>query len=123
MPAVRGVEKLVVSDVLGELLAAPVFWYARGAADAGRYCVGMIRDRWLALGVGVWIRNLFVPMFGSRDITGVLISFFMRLFQIIVRGLAMAAWTLIVAALFVLYLAVPVFVLFQIFRQVAGLFS
>jgi hypothetical protein len=36
----------------------------------------------------VWIKNIFVPMYGQRDITGVLVSIFMRLVQIIFRSVA-----------------------------------
>jgi hypothetical protein len=121
MPAARNVGKLVVNDVVGDLMTAPVFWYTRGAIDAARYCLDLVKRQWLTLGVGVWIKNLFVPMYGARDFAGVIISFFVRFFQIIARCIALAIWAAGVAVLFVLYLVAPAFILFELFKQIVGL--
>jgi len=123
MPAARSAMKAVFGDVLGQVAYAPVFWYSQGAADAGAYCLRLIKHRYRSLGLGVWAKNLFVPMFGQRDIPGVLISLFMRLVQIIARSLVMVLWIALVAALYIAYLAAPVFIIIILFRQIAGLFA
>jgi len=123
MARAAGVGKLIAGDIVGGIVTAPVFWYTRGLTDAARTCVRMLRSRWATLGVGVWVRNLFVPMFGQQDLTGKLISFFMRIIQIIWRTIAMALWVVIVAALFLLYLLGPVYVIIQFFSQLFGLFT
>ena len=120
MPAARSAGKAVFGDVVGGLVYAPVFWYTRGLSDAAQYCLRLIVRRWYALGVGVWIANLFVPMFGQHDMAGVLISFFMRLVQIFARGLVMILWTLLVIILFIAYLVVPVLVAYELLRQLIG---
>jgi hypothetical protein len=122
MPVARSAGKAVFVDVLGGILNTPVFWYTRGAFDAFQYCVRLIVRRWKTLGLGVWITNIFVPMYGQHDIAGSLISFFMRLFQIIVRGVVMVIWTALVVAGFIAYLVVPVLIAIELFRQLAGLF-
>jgi hypothetical protein len=123
MARAAGVGKLIAGDIVGGIVTAPVFWYTRGLTDAARTCVRMVRSRWATLGVGVWVRNLFVPMFGQQDLTGKLISFFMRVIQIIWRTIAMALWVVIVATLFLLYLLGPVYVIIQFFSQLFGLFT
>jgi len=108
MPVARSAGKAVFGDILGEILNAPVFWYTRGAADAFLYCWRLIVRRWKTLALGIWIVNIFVPMYAQRDIAGTLISFFMRVIQIIVRGAVMIVWTILVAVMFVAYLLLPV---------------
>ena len=122
MPAARNVGKLVVNDIFGGVVNAPVFWYTRGAVDAGSYALRFIGSRWDALGVGVWARNLFVPMFGQRDLPGMLISFFLRLFQIIVRSIIMLFWVAVSALGLAVYLFAPVYIVFEFLRQLVGLF-
>jgi len=117
MPIARSAGKAVFGDVLGEILNAPVFWYTRGAADAFLYCWRLIVRRWKTLALGVWIVNIFVPMYGQHDIAGSLISFFMRVIQIIVRGAVMIVWTILVAVMFVAYLLLPVLATFELLRQ------
>jgi hypothetical protein len=117
MPVARSAGKAVFGDVLGGILNAPVFWYTRGAADAFLYCWRLIVRRWKTLALGVWIVNIFVPMYGQHDIAGSLISFFMRVIQIIVRGAVMIVWTILVAVMFVAYLLLPVLATFELLRQ------
>jgi hypothetical protein len=117
MPVARSAGKAVFGDVLGGILNAPVFWYTRGAFDAFKYCARLIVRRWKSLALGVWIVNIFVPMYGQHDIAGSLISFFMRVIQIIVRGAVMIVWTILVAVMFVAYLLLPVLATFELLRQ------
>lgn len=123
MPAVRSTGKAVFGDVIGGVIYAPVFWYTRGAYDAARSCLRLIVRQWKVLGVGVWIMNIFVPMYGQRDLAGSLISFAMRLVQIIARAFAMVVSLVLIIALFVIYLAAPVFIIIELFRQLLGLFG
>jgi hypothetical protein len=123
MPVAKSVGKAVFGDVIGGIAYAPIFWYSRGTVDAAKYCLNLVRRRFLELGVGVWIRNIFVPMFGQRDLAGILISFFMRLLQIVVRSIAFALWAVFAVALFVLYLAGPAVIAIEFLRQLFGVFG
>jgi hypothetical protein len=117
MPAIRSVGKAVFNDVGGGLVAAPIFWYTRGLADAGRWCINFWTDGWNRFGLGVWLKNLFVPMYGQSDTTGRLISFFMRLVEIVARSVVMVFWTVFSAALFVLYAVGPLFVVYELAKS------
>jgi hypothetical protein len=123
MPVAKSAGKAIFGDVLGNIVYAPVFWYSRGLTDAARYCWNQVVRQWKSLGVGVWIVNIFVPMYGQRDIAGVLISIFMRLIQIIVRAGAFLLYFALMVALFIAYLVGPIFILVELLRQLAGLFS
>jgi hypothetical protein len=59
-------------------------------------------DAWL--GFSVWLRNMFVPMYGETQLSGRAISFLVRLMVIAVRGIAVLAWTIIALAVFAAYL-------------------
>jgi len=121
MPVVKSAGKAVFGDVIGGLVYAPVFWYGRGLIDAARYCGRLIVREWLSLGVGVWAANIFVPMYAQRDLAGALISFFMRLIQIIARMFAMLAWVIVVVALFCAYVIVPIVIAVELIRQLGGI--
>lgn len=123
MPVAKSAGKAIFGDVVGGVIGAPVFWYGQGLVDAAKYCGRLIVRRWKTLGLGVWIVNIFVPMYAQRDLAGTLISVAMRLFQILVRGIAMIIWTALVILLFAAYVAVPVIVVIEFFRQLVGVLS
>lgn len=99
--------KFVLGDLLGDFAYFPVWWYSRGAARAARAEWHGLLGNLAVLGVGLWIRNLFTPMFGQHDIQGRLISFAMRLFQIFARSLGALVWILIRAAILAGYVVLP----------------
>lgn len=106
--------KFVLADLIGDVAYFPLWWYSRGAARAVRSLASGMQETARSLALRVWLKNLFVPMYGQYDLQGRIISFFMRLFQIIVRSLAAFFWLLIRVAVFVIYLAVPPFVAYLI---------
>jgi hypothetical protein len=107
----------IILQILGEILYFPWWWYSTGLA---RLVVGLGKF-WLnqeqVLGVGVWIKNIFVPMYGQRDLASRAISFVMRLIQIVIRGLALLFWLAIALWLVVVWLAAPLFLIFALTYQ------
>ncbi len=103
--AVLGLRYFAV-DLFGGVLFFPVWWYTRGLAMILRWLGRRARGANVRLGVGVWIRNLFVPMYGETSFGGRVISFFARLVMIAVRGVAWIIWMIVVFALFVFYFLV-----------------
>jgi len=95
----------------------PVWWYTRGAVMVLRRLGNMIAGEEKSLALMVWIKNIFRPMYGVRGWDGYLISFLVRLFQIIVRSIALIAAVAIALALFVLWLALPLIAIGQVFYQ------
>ncbi len=112
--------KNIWGELLFELVTAPVWWYTKGAKRAALRCFKRLHDEAAYLGVWVWLRNLFTPMYGQYDMTGRSISFVIRLLQLLVRGTAFLLSVLINVGLFFLYLAWPVLITLEIAYQWLG---
>jgi hypothetical protein len=96
----------------------PVWWYTKGLLMALKNIRSMLRDQMKSTALLVWIRNIFVPMYGQHDWAGILISLIVRLFQIIVRGSYMLIWLIIAILLLLAWLSLPVFVIYEIYLQI-----
>ena len=56
-------------------------------------------------------------MYGQRDIQGKIISFFVRLSQIIFRGIIMIFWIIIALAAFWFWFLAPIVIVYMIIYQ------
>lgn len=115
--------KYLAVDIVGSFLYFPLWWYTAGALRTARYCGRTLRDQAASFGVAVWLKNLFTPMYGLRDIQGRIISFFMRLMIVIWYSFLLAVLSVIMLAVFAAWLALPVLVASQLFRHLAGVLS
>lgn len=115
-----GLFRDVSLDIIREILYFPIWWYTKGLAMAANFSWQRIKNMEVRLGVKVWVVNLFKPMFGQHDIAGVLISFFMRIFQIIGRTLVLILWTVIMILVFFVWIVLPIFVVLGIILNLAG---
>ncbi|MFA4831680.1 MAG: hypothetical protein WC862_03095 [Patescibacteria group bacterium] len=104
-------------DFFLDFLFFPFWWYTKGAKHALLFCFHLLQDGNLRLSPWLWIRNVFVPMFGQRDIGGRLVSIFMRLVNFIGRSAALLFWLFAVIIIFFIWLFLPVFVLFMLVRS------
>ncbi|MDP2631298.1 MAG: hypothetical protein Q8P30_00840 [Candidatus Uhrbacteria bacterium] len=116
--------KYLAIDFVGGILRWPVWWYSRGFILVGTWGIGSIKGYAKSIALAVWIKNIFVPMFGYYDWQSRLISFFMRIAQIIGRGVALVLWTVIVLFLLVGYLTLPILAFFAaMFHLTGGIFG
>jgi len=106
-------------EVLLDIVYFPLWWYTVGALHAGRWCFDLIKDGNSDLAPGLWLKNIFVPMYGQYDWEGRLISFFMRLVQIIGRSFGLIVWTIFCLALLAVWLVLPVAVVWELFASFA----
>jgi len=65
----------------------------------------------------IWVKNIFIPMYGQYNAIGRFISFFVRLFQIISRSLILFFWFLVCSFLFILWFGFPMFVIYGLILQ------
>lgn len=98
-----------------DLIYFPIWWYTGGLVHQLRVCRDLMKDGNRALGPGLWLRNMFVPMFGQYDWQGRIVSFFMRLVNVIGRAIALWFWLWIVVGVFLLWIIFPVFVAYMLF--------
>ena len=109
-------------DLVGGVLNFPIWWYTRGLNKAQRFCFGSIKDRWNDLAIGLWFKNLFVPMYGETAISGRLISLLARIAMLVGKGVAFIVWSIILLILLIIYLLALPFVVINILYHV-GLFT
>ncbi len=104
-------------EALFDVFYFPVWWYTRGAWHAAGWCFGLLKEGNTRLAPGLWAQTIFVPMFGQYDFVGRLISFMMRLGNLIIRGALLVLWLGACASLFAAWLAIPVVVSYGLARS------
>ncbi len=104
-------------DAILDLFYFPLWWYTGGVIHAAKWCGQFFMDGNQMLAPFLWLKNLFVPMFGQYDWQGRIISFFMRLVQFFFRTLALIVWLVVCFALFCVWLILPVIVFGGLFMS------
>jgi hypothetical protein len=107
-------------EIIMDIMYFPVWWYTRGAFLFTKKILNFLGNKQKSLALLVWIKNLHKPMYGQYDWQGMLISFFMRLVQIIFRSFVMIFWLIIAFGFFCAWLILPLFVLYEIIFQLHG---
>lgn len=101
-----------LSVALADVLMFPVWWYTDGLLRAGRSAWNFFTGTAQSLMIDVWLKNIFVPMFGRYDWQSRLISFVVRVAQVIARSVALLACAVFLLAAMVIYLVLPVLLIF-----------
>jgi hypothetical protein len=110
LPAVR----FVAQDLLGSLLWFPVWWYTSGVLRVVRLIIRQVKGLVAALNLKILFQFLLKPMFGQADFAGRVISFFVRIFHFFFLFLYTIIVTVLYSALLVLWLALPLLVVWSI---------
>ena len=105
---------LVLADEIKEIFYFPLWWYSKGLIKALKGSWLSVKDFEQTLGLMIWVKNLFVPMFGQRDIAGRLISIGLRLFQIFWKTIALLIYIALALIFIIFWLLLPVLVIYQI---------
>jgi len=116
---IQGV-KMLVFDLFGGVIGFPFWWYSRGLVKWSKFVWAWFLGYKAYLGVGVWVSNLFVPMYGSNTIAGRLISFFMRSVMIVIRSVGLLFLVLFCSALFLSYVFIPILVIVMVVYNLVG---
>lgn len=107
--------KILFLDLVWDIVYFPIWWYTRGFAGTARWVGVRITNLSRNLGLAIWIKNLFRPMYGQHDAAGQIISFFVRLFQIGFRSILLLVGTLWYFVLLGVWVVVPVAVISELF--------
>ena len=100
--------KILIIDTIINFVYFPLWWYSKGLVLTAKWTKKSILEVEKFLGIVIWAKNIFTPMFGQYDIFGRIISFNIRVFQIIVRTIIFLGLGSIYLALFFIYLILPV---------------
>lgn len=99
-------QKLVVEFFL-DFAYFPVWWYTKGALKAFTVYKDALVSVNFRLAPGLWLKNIFTPMYGQRDWEGRLVSIFIRFWNVLFRGvilvIAWTAYTIVMMGYFLLF--------------------
>ena len=104
---VGSVARLLFVDLLGSVVWFPAWWYTEGLTMVAKKALNTLRYRARAYSFRIWIKNFFTPMYGQYDITGRLVSVFMRTVVLIARAIAIMVEAVVYAVGLVVWLALP----------------
>jgi len=99
----------------------PIWWYTDGARRVLMFCVNMIKEVNAMMSPGLWLKNIFVPMFGQYDFQGRLVSVFVRFLNIIFRTIGLLVWVILVIVLFFIWILLPMGVLYFLIDSVISI--
>lgn len=100
------------AEAILDIFAFPVWWYTKGTVRAFLGAGHMLSSGNSRLAPGLWLKNIFVPMYAQRDWQGRVISFFARVAEVAARTVLLLLWSVVCALLFLFWLAVPIAVVF-----------
>ena len=100
-----------------EILYFPVWWYTAGSLSLVKGLFGFLKNKAKYFALVVWVKNIFKPIYSRYDFVGIIISFFIRSFQIIFRATIMLGLIFLSCGVFLLWLAIPVIIGIGIFYQ------
>lgn len=110
---------IIILEFFAKILYFPLWWYGVGLIKKIKSLFYFIKAQEEDLGLGVWAKNILVPMYGQRDFAGRTISFFIRLFQVIFRTVILIFWLIYALLMLLLWLFFPpallIALIFQIF--------
>lgn len=106
--------KFIVYELIIDLGMFPIWWYTDGLKKAFFRMVNTVAQGNQELGLSVWVKNIFKPMYGQYDWQGRLVSFFMRVIQIVFRTILLFFWLLFSLVIFLFWILLPLFIVIQI---------
>ena len=109
--------KIIISIIL-EIVYFPIWWYSVGFYRLLKNTWNLFCNQEKSLGFLVWAKNILVPMYGQIDWAGRLISFLVRLVQVICRGFVLFVWLLVCLVIIIFWLVLPPFLLLALIFQV-----
>ncbi|MFA5052141.1 MAG: hypothetical protein WC544_03730 [Patescibacteria group bacterium] len=113
--------KYVAIEIIWDVIYFPIWWYTKGLSRVASYCVNSASvhiNRRLA--IGIWLRNMFRPMYGDYTKEGRIISFFMRIVVLIYKLVLLVLWLALLLVIFILWVVLPVLVIYYILYQLFG---
>ena len=109
--------KYTVIDLIKHLLYCLLWWYTSGFLITLKHIGARILVVWHSLALQVWFKNIFRPMYGQYDTASRIISFFMRMIQIIVRMIIMIIITILLILLIGIYLVLPFLTIWMLYKS------
>ena len=113
----------IILKTLAEILYFPIWWYSLGLIETIQKGWRFWLEREKSLGFRIWVKNIFVPMYGQNDWAGRLISFLVRIVQIIFRLLVLLFWLGIFMLTISVWLSFPILLFIALFFQLGSFYG
>lgn len=97
---------MIVQLFFTRILGLPFWWYGRGLRATAQIFLDSVRRMYKSLALDVWIKNLFIPMYGDTSFVGRSISFVIRLVMIVVRTIVLVIFSIAMLVIFIGYVFV-----------------
>lgn len=114
--------QFVLKDFVFDIIYWPIWWYTKGLVLVLKFLWVQFIHQENTLGVRIWAKNLLIPMFGQSDWQGRLISFFVRLANLIFRFFILLLFVFLLFLVLILYIIIPLFSVFQVARYFISFF-
>ncbi|MBU1131343.1 hypothetical protein KJ840_04375 [Patescibacteria group bacterium] len=107
--------KSISLAIIKHIFYWPLWWYSGGFLIILKNTFKKIAGAWIGLALDVWLKNIFRPMYGQYDAASRIISFLMRVVQIIFRFIIMAIISAFILLIPIIYLGLPLAAVWQLF--------
>lgn len=115
---IGAVLRLIIVDTIGSVVWFPFWWYTTGLSHVVSYGFRAMRFRAQSYSLGIWVRHLFVPMYGQYDLMGRIVSIGMRLVVLLGRMIGLCAEAMMYIVLVLIWCMAPAVLLFLIFQGI-----
>ncbi len=119
-PSVVLVIRTLTVDGLREVLMLPIWWYTGGMIRTLRWMLDSMKTAPGFFGLQVWVKNIFVPMYGDTSFVGRLVSFGVRSFMIFIRGIGTLFLVILILIATVAYVLVLPILLYLFITHLKG---
>lgn len=103
-----------------DVLYFPVWWYTNGLKRVAIGCGHMVEEANMNFAPGLWLKYMFVPMYGQHDFQGRLMSVFIRFVNIIIRGFALGVFLFFAFGVLLVWIFFPLFVMYMMGLSLFG---
>ncbi|MEK7580426.1 MAG: hypothetical protein AAB465_02355 [Patescibacteria group bacterium] len=108
--------KFTIINPLLEILYFPIWWYTKGLKNAAFSLRDNVYKLARSLALRLLLANMFKPMFGQYSFSGRIISFFMRVLQLVVYLILFIIGAAILLVLFFAWLAILPYAVYQLIK-------
>lgn len=110
--------KYILIEILWDIVYFPIWWYSKGLVRVARYCMNSASFHLTRrIAIGIWLRNMFKPMYGDYTREGRIISLFMRLVVLIWKLISSLVWLVILFVIFIFWITLPLLIIYYILYQ------
>ena len=104
----------MLKNFLKNILYFPLWWYSRGLIQIFNKLKQFLFNKQKSLALLVWIKNIHRPMYQQHSWEGIIVSFVVRIIQIIIRSIIMLFWLIICLCILCFWIFLPIFTIYKI---------